>query len=170
MMTIRILAKAAFMLPLVLMTSGPAPAAMQEMGRAPAADVWQPARTPPGGTSWRLLETTRLNDRTDKKTGMIFTKPTFPPAIQALAGRQIKVAGWMMPLENGARQKHFVLLGYPPGCPFHMHALPNQFIEVYAVVPVRVDEMNPTVISGTIELTGQDESGIFYRLRNARPG
>jgi len=157
-------------LAIIVLASGSAPAAMQKGGRAPVEDVWQPARTPPGGTSWRLLETTRLNDRTDPKTRMIYTRPTFPPAVRALAGKQVKVAGWMMPLENGARQKHFVLLGYPPGCPFHMHAMPNQFIEVYAVVPVRVDEMNPTIITGTLELTGQDESGIFYRLRNARPG
>lgn len=97
-------------------------------------------------------------------------KPIFPPAIRALAGKRVKVAGWMMPLENGIQQKYFVLLGYPPGCPFHMHALPNQFIEVFAAVPIRVDERNPTVISGTLELTGHDESGVFYRLRNARPG
>lgn len=168
-MMIRTLTQALIALPLVLMAFGPAPAAMQEMGRAPVADVWQPAKTPPGGTSWKALEATKLNDRTDKKTGMIYTKPIFPPAIRALAGKQIKVAGWMMPLENSARQKRFVLLGYPPGCPFHMHALPNQFIEVFAAVPVKVDEMNPTVITGTLELTGQDESGIFYRLRNARP-
>lgn len=169
-MSIRTLARTSFVLPLLLMTSGQAPAAMQEMGRAPVEDVWQPASTPPGGTSWRVLETTRLNDRTDPATHIIYTRPTFPPAVRALAGKQVKVAGWMIPLENGARQRHFVLLGYPPGCPFHMHALPNQFIEVYAAVPVRVDEMNPTVITGTLELTGEDESGIFYRLRNARPG
>jgi len=169
-MKTRILKSLCVVLSVAILTPGPAPAAMQEGGRAPTQDVWQPARTPPGGISWRLLEATRLNDRTDPKTRMIYTRPTFPTAVRALTGRQVKVAGWMMPLENGTRQKHFVLLGYPPGCPFHMHALPNQFIEVYSAVPVRVDEMNPTVITGTLELTGQDEGGIFYRLRNARPG
>lgn len=154
----------------LLLLPGPLPAAMQQGSPAPAEEVWQPARTPPGGTSWKLLESTRLNDRTDPKTQMIFTRPTFPPAVRALAGRQIKVAGWMLPLTNGVTQRHFVLLGYPPGCPFHMHALPNQFIEVHAAIPVKVDELNPIIISGTLELTGEDESGIFYRLRNARPG
>ncbi len=105
--------------------AGSAPAAMRQGGKAPVEDVWQPARTPPGGTSWRLLESTRLKDRTDSRTRIVYTKPVFSPAIRALAGKPIKVAGWIMPLENGARQKHFVLLGYPPGCPFHMHALPN---------------------------------------------
>ena len=36
--------------------------------------------------------------------------------------------------------------------------------------PCRWTESNPTVVTGTLELTGHDESGIFYRLRNARPG
>jgi hypothetical protein len=142
---------------------------MQDGGKVPVEDVWQPAKTPPGGTSWKVLEATKLNDRTDPKTHIIYTKPIFTPAVRNLAGKRIKVAGWMMPLDNSARQKHFVLLGYPPGCPFHLHALPNQFIEVYSAVPVKVDEMNPIVITGTLELTGQDESGIFYRLRNAQP-
>lgn len=158
------------LLALTLMVSSPPHAIAQQSRRSRVDDTWQPARTPPGGISWNLLEQTRLNDRTDPKTKMIYTRPTFPPRIQALGGKPIKVAGWMMPLENGSRQRHFVLLAYPPGCPFHMHALPNQFIEVYATVPVRVDGINPTVVTGTLELTGQDESGIFYRLRNAGPG
>lgn len=29
--------------------------------------------------------------------------------------------------------------------------------------------MSPTVITGTLELTGHNESWIFYHLRNARP-
>lgn len=148
--------------------SAPAPA-MQDGGQVSHDGTWQPARTPPGGTSWRLLETTRLSDRTDPSTKIIYTRPVFPTGVRNLSGQRIKVAGWMMPLDNGARQKHFVLLGYPPGCPYHLHALPNQFIEVYSDVAIRMDEVNPIIISGTLELTGQDESGVFYRLRNARP-
>jgi len=146
------------------------PSAMVQGAKAPVEEIWQPARTPPGGTSWKLLEQTKLIDRTDKASGMIFTRPGFPPAVQTLSGKQVKLAGWMMPLENAARQKRFVLLAYPPGCPFHVHALPNQFVEVNSTVPVLVDDMNPIVMTGTLQLTGQDESGIFYKLVNARPG
>jgi hypothetical protein len=92
----------------------------------------------------------------------------FPANVRALAGRRIVVAGYMMPLENGPTQRHFVLMAYPPGCPFHFHALPNQFIEVYADTPVRMNPTDPTAVSGVLELTGEDESGIFYRMRQAR--
>lgn len=133
----------------------------------PVDDVWKPAATPPGGTSWRLLESTGETTRTDAQ-GFIVSKPIFPAQVKALAGKRIKVAGWMMPLSAGAKQKRFVLLGYPPGCPFHFHAAPNQFIEVFAETPFPTNETKVFVVSGVLELTGYDESGIFYRLRNAR--
>ncbi len=166
-----LLSRSALVASLALIAAAPAPA-MQDGGQVShdgAGNAWRPARTPPGGTSWALLESTRLNDRTDPSTRLISTRPIFPAGVRNLSGRRITVAGWMMPLDNGARQRHFVLLGYPPGCPYHLHALPNQFIEVYSTVPIRMDEVNPITITGTLELTGHDESGVFYKLRNARP-
>jgi uncharacterized protein len=154
---------------LLLTVSLQAEAAMQPGKKAPVQDVWQPAETPTGGTPWKLLETTKLNDRKGKD-GVIYTKPIFPPEIKALAGKQIKVAGYMMPLDSAADQKRWVMLGYPPGCPFHMHALPNQYIEILSPAGVPTNEMKVHTMTGTLELTGDDESGIFYRLTNARIG
>lgn len=133
------------------------------------ADVWQPAATPRGGVSWRLLESTRETTR-KAEDGYIRSRPLFPPGVKALNGRRIKVAGFMMPLENASRQRHFVLLAYPPGCPFHTHAMPNQFIEVKADIAFPVEIEQAIVVEGVLELTGQDESGIFYRLNASRPG
>ena len=128
---------------------------------------WRPAQTPPGGTSWALLESTQEITRIGEDR-FIYSRPAFPEAVRALEGRRITVAGWMMPLDPGARQSRFVLLAYPPGCPFHFHALPTQFLEVHAESPIRLDEVNVTTISGVLELTGEDESGVFYRMRDAR--
>jgi uncharacterized protein len=154
---------------LILLVSSQAGSAMQNGKKAPVQDVWQPVKTPAGGTPWKLLETTKLNDRT-AKDGVIYTKPTFSPAIKALAGKQIKVAGYMMPLDSAVTQKRWVMLGYPPGCPFHMHALPNQYIEILSPAGVRTNETKVHIMTGTLQLTGYDESGIFYRLVNARAG
>ena len=146
-----------------------APATAQLLGGGPkqdVKDVWKPAATRKGGTSWKLLESTTEKQRVS--AGVIYSKPVFPAAIKALNGKEIRVAGWMMPLDKAAKQKRFVLLAYPPGCPFHFHAMPNQFIEVLAPAGVPLNERDPMVISGTLQLTGQDESGIFYRLVNAK--
>ena len=116
---------------------------------------------------WKLLESTTETQR--KADGIICSKPVFQPAVRALAGKQVKVAGWMMPLDTDVRQKRFVLLAYPPACPFHFHAMPNQFIEVPAPAGVTRNERDPFIITRTLQLTGQDESGIFYRLVSAKP-
>lgn len=134
----------------------------------PAEDIWKPATTPKGGVSWKMLEATGESTRRDEQ-GYILSKPLFTPEVKKLDGKRIKVAGWMMPLENGGSQTRFVLLGYPPGCPFHFHAAPNQFIEVLADTPFKTDEVNPHVVSGVLELTGYNESGIFYRLKASKP-
>lgn len=154
---------------LTLAAIPPGAGAQAPKQQQPHNQVWRPAATPRGGVSWQLLESTRLLDRR-RADGIIYTRPQFPQPVQALNGRPVRVAGYMMPLENGARQSHFVLLAYPPGCPFHMHAMPNQFIEVRASAPVPLQEARPTILTGTLQLTGQDESGIFYRLVNARVG
>ncbi|MDP9421873.1 MAG: DUF3299 domain-containing protein [Pseudomonadota bacterium] len=155
---------AALLLPL-----GAAPAAMEKRGKVPVEDIWKPAATPRGGTPWALLEATKETTRKNAD-GYIVSKPLFTPKVKALNGKRIKVAGYMMPLEKGAKQKHFVLLAYPPGCPFHVHAMPNQFIEINAAVPFPLDEARPHVVTGVLQLTGYDEGGIFYKLNGARPG
>ncbi len=152
---------------LSLASAQPLPVAMQQ---GPAVqDVWQPATTPKGGVSWRILEATKETTRR-KADGYIYSKPVFPAAVQALNGKRVKVAGYMMPLENSSRQKRFVLMAYPPGCPFHTHAMPNQFIEVIADTGFPVELETATVVEGVLQLTGQDESGIFFRMTGAKPG
>lgn len=151
---------------LAVLAAKPA-AAFQPGGKV--EDIWQPAPTPAGGVSWKLLESAGETTRTDAQ-GYIRAKPVFPPAVKALDGKRVKVAGFMMPLENAAKQGHFVLLAYPPGCPFHMHAGPDQFIEVRATTPFAVEVERAIVVEGVLELTGEDESGIFYRIKGARPG
>ena len=154
--------------PIALATQAKAQSPDPKQGAA-VEDIWKPAATPRGGVSWAVLESTRETTRTDSE-GYIVSKPIFPQQVRNLNGRRIKVAGWMMPLDSGRTQRRFVLLAYPPGCPFHFHAAPNQFIEVIASTPFPTNETRVLVVSGVLELTGQDESGIFYRLKNSRPG
>lgn len=130
-------------------------------------DIWQPAQTPQGGISWKVLETTQELQRTDEE-GYIVSKPRFSDKVKALEGTRIKVAGWMMPLTSGDEQRHFVLLGYPPGCPFHMHAAPTQFIEVRTTIPIQTQLWDPIIIEGTLTLTGEKETGVFYQIADGQ--
>lgn len=132
----------------------------------PSETVWKPAPTPPGGVAWSLLESTKETTRKDQNN-MIRSKPVFPAAVKALAGKRVKINGYMLPLENGASQKHFVLLAYPPDCPFHLNPLPMQFVEVRAAAPVKVS-YDVRTIEGVLTLHGEDEQGIFYKFSDAK--
>ncbi len=132
----------------------------------PSETVWKPAPTPPGGVAWSVLESTKETTRKDNNN-MIRSKPVFPAAVKALAGKRIKVNGYMLPLENGASQSHFVLLAYPPDCPFHLNPLPMQFVEVRSATPIRVS-YDVRTIEGVLTLHGDDEQGIFYKFSQAK--
>jgi hypothetical protein len=146
----------------------PAAAAMQAQPAKPlkpSESVWKPAPTPPGGIPWSLLESTKESTRLDENQ-LIRSKPVFPAQVKALNGKRIKVNGYMLPLGKGAKQTHFVLLAYPPDCPFHLNPSPMQFIEVKVKTPVEMN-YNVRTIEGTLTLGGADEQGIFYRMSDA---
>lgn len=159
----------AFAITALGLAAAPAHAFQRQTARpaAPTEAVWKPADTPPGGIAWALLESTKEMIRTDAK-GYVRSKPLFPPGVQALDGKVVKVSGYMMPLQSVTLQKHFVLLAYPPDCPFHLNPNPMQFIEVKAPAGLGFDYRVKT-IQGTLRLGGHDESGIFYRIHDGRP-
>ncbi|WP_416907589.1 MAG: DUF3299 domain-containing protein [Polymorphobacter sp.] len=132
----------------------------------PSESVWKPAPTPPGGVDWAVLESTKEITRKDEKN-LIRSKPVFPDSVKKLAGKRVKVNGYMLPLQNGTNQTHFVLLAYPPDCPFHLNPLPMQFIEVRAETPVKVS-YDVRTIEGVLTLHGEDEQGIFYKFTEAK--
>lgn len=132
----------------------------------PSESVWKPAPTPPGGVAWAVLESTKEVTRKDEKN-LIRSKPLFPAQVKALAGKRIKLNGYMLPLQNGTNQTHFVLLAYPPDCPFHLNPLPMQFIEVRTETPVKVS-YDVRTIEGVLSLHGEDEQGIFYKFSAAK--
>ena len=159
---------AAWILMAALISVYPA-GAIQERAPTVSEDIWKPAATPKGGVPWRVLEATKEITRVDAQ-GYIMSKPAFTPQVKALAGKRVKVAGWMDAFNPGRTQTHFLLMAYPPGCPYHFHAAPNQYIEIKAGKPFPISRNKAIVVTGVLELTGYDESGIFYRLKDARPG
>ena len=72
-----------------------------------------------------------------------------------------------MPLQNSPKQTHFVLLAYPPDCPFHLNPAPNQFIEIRTNSPIAV-RSGVQSFEGQLILSGEDESGIFYQMQESR--
>jgi hypothetical protein len=113
-----------------------------------------------GVVSWRTLaEVTPV-----KQGGRMVNE--FSPAILKLDQRDVKVQGFMIPLDVGDKQKRFLLSAVPPHCAFCMPAGPDAVVEIVARTPVKFG-FEPIVVSGKFAVLKDDANGVLYRLTDA---
>lgn len=91
--------------------------------------------------------------------------PEFAPAVTKLDKQEVKVAGFMMPLQSGERQSHFLLTVTSQTCSFCIPAGPEGIIEVRTRTPVK-STFDPVLIAGRLEVLRDDPMGLYYRISN----
>lgn len=77
-----------------------------------------------GVVSWRTLAQVDLVKESNRYS------PRFSPDVQALADKTVKIQGFMVPLEAGEKQKHFLLSASPQTCAYCMPGGPESLVEV----------------------------------------
>ncbi len=113
-----------------------------------------------GVVSWRTLAEVKPVKQKDRFV------PQFSKGISALDSKEVKLQGFMMPLDMGERQKRFLLVAMPPSCAFCLPGGPDQLVEVVARTPVKYG-FEPVVISGRFTVLKDDPMGLYYRLTDA---
>jgi len=105
---------------------------------------------------------------TDVKTKLINKRvlPSYPPAVQALNDKTQRVQGFMMPLEPGEKQTHFLLTSVPLTCAFCTPGGPESMVEVFSKTPVKYT-LEPVVVDGKFSVLADDPYGLFYRIKDA---
>jgi uncharacterized protein len=89
--------------------------------------------------------------------------PVFTDSILSLNKRDVRVQGFMMPVETDPLQIHFVLTPVPPSCPFCMPAGPEAMVEVRLKSGVHFSN-SPIVVAGKFSVRNDDPRGVFYSL------
>ena len=112
--------------------------------------------------SWKLLAQVELVKVKDRY------QPQFAAAVAALDAKEVKVQGFMMPLEMGDKQSHFILSAAPQDCAFCMSGGPESLVEVKMKKPVAYG-FEPIVLTGKLTVLKDDPTGVFYRLTDAVP-
>lgn len=115
----------------------------------------------PGAVPWSVLSNVRL------KTVGGRLMPDYPPAVRVFNAKDVKVQGFMIPLEPGDKQNHFLLTNVPTSCSFCMPAGPEGMIEVRAKTPVKYS-MDPVTVEGKLAVLERDPTGMYYRLTAAQ--
>lgn len=110
--------------------------------------------------SWKTLAQVELVKMKDRYV------PQFSSNIAALDRKQVKMQGFMLPLQMGDKQSHFVLSAMPVTCAFCMPGGPESLVEVKSKQPVKYT-FEPLTMTGKLEVLKDDPTGVFYRLTEA---
>jgi len=78
----------------------------------------------------------------------------------------VKLYGFMMPLDQSAKQKRFLLSPFPPHCSFCTPGGPESMVEVIADKPFDFT-YEPITVSGRMAVL--DDDIVYYRITNAAP-
>ncbi|MFM7533270.1 MAG: DUF3299 domain-containing protein [Rubrivivax sp.] len=124
--------------------------------------AFQPLQEREGVVSWKLLSSVQLKPERARVV------PVFPPAIQALNDKTVRVQGFMMPLEPGERQRHFLLSSVPTTCSFCVLAGPEGLVEVRTRTPVKYT-VDAITVEGRMAVLSDDKFGLLYRVTRAEP-
>lgn len=114
---------------------------------------------PAGTIPWELLQQAKTVQKADKKFG-----PQFTREIRQLDKQNVKLYGFMMPLDQSARQKRFLLASFPPHCSFCLPGGPESMVEVIADKAIEFT-YEPIVVAGRMAIL--DDDVVYYRLTNA---
>ena len=111
---------------------------------------------------WSLL--TAVKTKTEKNRIL----PVFGPNLMALNQKSQRVQGFMMPLDPGEKQKHFLLSSVPLSCSFCVPGGPESMVEVKTKTPVKYS-LEPVVVEGVFAVLKDDPYGLYYRINDATP-
>ncbi|MDQ2964076.1 MAG: DUF3299 domain-containing protein [Pseudomonadota bacterium] len=94
--------------------------------------------------------------------------PQFSHDIMGLDKKDVRIQGFIIPLDMGDKQKHFLLSAVPPHCPFCLPAGPDSIVEVLAKKPLAYG-FEPIVVAGRFAVLKDDPAGVLYRMTDAEP-
>jgi len=138
-----------------------APAIGQGPGYHDPRSPFKPLQERDGVLSWSVLAS--VTTRAEKNRLL----PTFPAAVQALNQKKVKVQGFMMPLEPGEKQRHFLLSSVPTSCSFCVPAGAEGLVEVFTQQPVRYS-LEPVLVEGVLSVLSDDPYGLYYRINGGQ--
>lgn len=110
--------------------------------------------------AWSLLTAVK----TKREKNRIF--PVFSMDQMALRQKTVRVQGFMMPLDPGEKQTHFLLSSVPLTCSFCTPGGPESMVEVKTKTAVRYS-MEPVVVEGRFMVLDDDPHGLYYRVTDA---
>lgn len=92
--------------------------------------------------------------------------PIFTMDQLALHQKTQRIQGFMVPLDAGEKQKHFLLTSVPMSCGFCVPGGPESMVEVKTKTPIKYS-LDIVVVEGKFAVLNDDPYGLYYRITDA---
>jgi hypothetical protein len=115
---------------------------------------------------WKTLGKISFVKKYDELLGFKVDMPVFGPEVKALAGKEVTIKGYIIPIEGYKSHTEFVFSAYPYNmCFFCGGAGPETVMEVFAKEPIKYTA-DPVVIKGKLGLNEKDINRLMYELKD----
>ncbi len=124
------------------------------------------AQTSNNTNTWQTLAKITYKKQYDEMMGFKVDVPVFSPEVQALAGQEVVVRGYIIPVEDYGGQTEFVFSAFPYNmCFFCGGAGPETVLKVTAIeeIPYTAEAIT---IRGVLALNDSDLNELMYSMSN----
>jgi len=113
---------------------------------------------------WKTLAKISYKKDYDELLGFKVDKPVFSEDVKALAGQEIVLKGYIIPVQGYESQTEFIFSAFPYNmCFFCGGAGPETVVEVVANEGIKYTA-DPIVIKGKLNLNDKDVNRLMYQL------
>lgn len=124
-------------------------------------------KTESAANLWKTLSKITFKKEYDEMMGFKVDVPVFSEDVKKLAGEEVEIRGYIIPVEGYKSHKEFVFSAYPYNmCFFCGGAGPETVLEVYAKEPIKYTA-EPVIIKGKLQLNNDDINRLIYSLEEA---
>jgi hypothetical protein len=119
-------------------------------------------------TMWPVLAKVTYKKEYDALLGIKVDRPIFSADVKALAGKEIRLKGYIIPTDGYKSHTEFVFSAFPySSCFFCGKAGPETVIEVQADEPIQYTS-EPIEIKGKLRLNEKDINRLMYLMVDAK--
>ncbi len=121
-------------------------------------------QAPKGKNVWNTLGKITYKKQYDEVMGFKIDVPVFSPEVKDLAGKEVTIKGYIIPVEGYKSHKEFVFSAFPYNmCFFCGGAGPETVMEISAAEPIKYTT-EPITIKGKLALNDSDINRLIYAM------
>jgi hypothetical protein len=115
---------------------------------------------------WKTLAKLTYTKKYDEVLGMKVDMPVFSKDILAYQGKEVKIKGYIVPIDGYKNHQEFILSAFPYNmCFFCGQAGPETVMEIVAQTPIKYTA-EAIIIKGKLKLNDTDVNSLMYSLEN----